>query len=199
MIPDVDDALRALVAEDLLAGAGATVAFDAPTTEWAARRTGPVVNLFLYDVREDLARQRQGEVVERAPDGRPVARRDPPRYFALSYLITAWTSHPTDEHRLLSTLLAGLAAHDELPAGHLAGSLAALGLAVPMSVASPPGDGRALADIWSALGGQLKPSLDLVVTAPLTPARRPAPPPVTERVVAVRERPGPRRPHRRRT
>jgi hypothetical protein len=103
----------------------------------------------------------------------------------LSYLVTAWTNRPTDEHRLLAALLTGLIRYDELPRARLTGSLAALGLAVPMGVAAPPGEGRALADVWTALGGELKPSLDLVVVAPVSAGSTPAAPGVLERAVRV--------------
>ena len=50
-----------------------------------------------------------------------------------------------------------------------------------LSVALPPPEDRAFADVWSALGGELKPSLDLVVTAPVDGGRLfPAGPPVEE-------------------
>jgi hypothetical protein len=39
---------------------------------------------------------------------------------------------------------------------------------VPMTIALPPPEDRSFADVWTALGGELKPSLDLVVTAPLS-------------------------------
>ena len=40
-------------------------------------------------------------------------------------------------------------------------------LPVYIEVGQPASQERSLADIWSALGGELKPSLDLVVTAPI--------------------------------
>ena len=40
-------------------------------------------------------------------------------------------------------------------------------LPVYLEVGQPASQERSLADIWSALGGELKPSLDLVVTAPI--------------------------------
>ena len=40
-----------------------------------------------------------------------------PRRFKLSYLVTAWTQRPEDEHRLLAACLAALIRHDALPAG----------------------------------------------------------------------------------
>ena len=50
-----------------------------------------------------------------------------------------------------------------------------------VSIALPPPKDRSLADVWSALGGELKPSLDLVVTAPFDSQRQiEAGPPVLE-------------------
>jgi hypothetical protein len=57
--------------------------------------------------------------------------------------------------------------HESVPPALLSGSLAALKLPVPMTVALPPPEDRAFADVWTALGGELKPSLDVVVSAPL--------------------------------
>jgi hypothetical protein len=56
--------------------------------------------------------------------------------------------------------------HDHLPLDVLAGRLAGLTLPIPVTVALPPPEDRALSDVWSALGGELKPSLDLVVISP---------------------------------
>ncbi len=93
-------------------------------------------------------------------------RRQPPRWFRLSYLVTAWTKQPQDEHRLLSAVLATLLPHELLAPHELPGALGALGLSVPLSVANLHTESRSLAEIWSALAGELKPSLDLVVTVP---------------------------------
>jgi hypothetical protein len=167
VIHEVDEALHALLTEEVLTGTEVQVVFDAPTREWEARRNAPTVNLFLYDIREEMHHRREGRIEEYDPRGAVVAEHRPPRYFALSYLVTAWTARPQDEHRLLSVLLAGLLGYDLLPPGRLVGSLADLGLTVPVTVAIPPSRDRGLADIWSALGGSLKPSLDLVVTTPI--------------------------------
>ena len=112
-------------------------------------------------------------------NGRIVGRHLPPRHFKLSYLVTAWTQRPEDEHRLLSALLACFLRHDAIPPELLAAPLADLGLPVPLTVGLPPPEDRAFADVWSALGGELKPSLDVVVTAPTdTGQRRETGPPV---------------------
>jgi hypothetical protein len=184
MIHEVDDALRRLVKDEALRGTDIEVAFDAPTKDWSARRNAPTINLYLYDIREDMRRRSRGLVNEYRTDGTVAARHLPPRYVKLSYLLTAWTQRPEDEHRLLSALLACLLRHESVPPGLLAGSLVDLGLPVPMTVALPPPEDRAFADVWTALGGELKPSLDVVVSAPVDPGTAfEAGPPVTEGLV----------------
>jgi hypothetical protein len=181
MIHDVDESLRALVQRDALNGSGVDVAFDAPTKDWVARRNAPVVNLYLYDIREDLSRRDTAWVDVRGDDGRVKERRLPPRRFRLSYLATAWTARPEDEHRLLSSLLSGFLRHEYFPPELLQGALQGEEIPVLLTVALPPEDERKVADTWSALGGELKPSLDIVVTAPLNIARSiEAGPPVLE-------------------
>ncbi|MFE3559763.1 DUF4255 domain-containing protein [Streptomyces sp. NPDC059193] len=181
MIHEVDEVLARLLNGGALAGSGIEVSFEAPTREWAARRNATAVNAYLYDIREDVARRHRGTVPVKDDRGAVLKRRQPPRWFRLSYLLTAWTKQPKDEHRLLSAALATLLPRELIPADELPGSLRALGLSIPVTVAGLHTEARSLAEIWTALGGELKPSLDLVVTAPF-PAypEYDAGPPVTE-------------------
>ena len=181
MIEDVDESLRKVVLRDALRGGDVELSFDAPTREWAARRNTPTVDLYLYDIREDLDRRAVGYERTRGDDGRVVGRRPPPRRFALAYLVTAWTKRPEDEHRLLSAVLSCFLRFDALPEDVLEGSLAGQPFPVLVTVALPPAEDRSLSDLWTALGGELKPSLDLVVTAPVDTGRAvEAGPPVLE-------------------
>ena len=189
MIHDVDESLRALVKRDALNDSGVDVAFDAPTREWVAKRSAPVVDMYLYDIREDTSRRQTSWEDVRDESGRVTGRRLPPRRYRLSYLVTAWTNRPEDEHRLLSAMLACLVQHEYMPAEVLAGSLEGETMPILLTVALPPMEDRSIADVWSAMGGELKPSLDLVVTAPMNIDRTlAAGPPVLEqprlRVVA---------------
>jgi hypothetical protein len=171
MIHEVDESLRRFVRRDALPGNDVDVAFDAPTKDWSSRRTGPVVDLYLYDIREDMRRRHYGEIATLGPNGTVEARNAPPRWFKLSYLVTAWTQRPEDEHRLLSVLLGCFLSRDSLPPDLLAGSLADVSAQIPYTCALPPPQDRALSDVWSALGGELKPSLDLVLVAPFDLSR----------------------------
>jgi hypothetical protein len=171
VIHEVDEALRTLVRREVVNGSGVEVVFDAPTREWSARRNTPTVDVYLYDIREDLRRRERGLINEYNEDGRITERRLPPRYFKFSYLITAWPQRPEDEHRLLAAVLQCFLRYEKLPDETLTGSLRDLGLEVPVTIALPPPQDRSFADVWTALGGELKPSLDIVVSAPTDTGR----------------------------
>jgi hypothetical protein len=184
MIQDVDESLRALVKRDALNGSKADIAFDAPNKEWSSRRNTPTVDLYLYDIREDLE-QRDVMWEDIRGDSRDprfvTERRPPPRRFKLSYLVTAWTQRPEDEHRLLSALLACFLRHPPMPAEALSGTLVDSRQPILLNIALPPPQDRSISDVWSALGGELKASLDLVVNAPFEiKVAIPAGPPVLE-------------------
>ncbi|MFI9611270.1 DUF4255 domain-containing protein [Streptomyces sp. NPDC052023] len=183
MIHEVDEGLRRLLGESGLEASGVEVVFDAPTRDWAARRSAPTVCVFLFDIREDAARRGSGAGEVYDEDGHLVARRSPPRWFELTYLVTAWANRPQDEHRLLSQVLVCLTAHDALPARLRTGTLAELGLPVSLDTAGAGLDAPAASDVWSALGGELKASLGVRVRAPLAGASAAAAPPVTEGLV----------------
>ncbi|MBV9023157.1 MAG: DUF4255 domain-containing protein [Streptomycetaceae bacterium] len=180
MIHEVDEVLKRLL-RSALAGTEIDIAFDAPTRDWAARRNAPTIDAYLYDIREDAHRRERGAMAVRDERGVVLSRRQPPRWFRLSYLVTVWTKRPQDEHRLLSAVLAALLPREMLAPRELTGSLATLGLTVSMTVGGVQSEARSLTDIWSALGGELKPSLDVVFTVPFPAFREhDAAPPVTE-------------------
>ena len=170
MIHDVDQLLEEIVRRDALNGSAVELVFDAPTKDWVARRNAPAVDLYLYDIREDV--DRRVPAWEDVTEGERVTdRRLPARRYRLAYLVTAWTQRSEDEHRLLSALLSCFIRNAMIKASDLKGSLAEADLPVYLDVAMPPSQDRSLADVWSALGGELKPSLDVVVTAPLIVGR----------------------------
>ena len=148
-----------------------TIAFDRPDEEWASKQNAPTINLYLYDVSENLVRREVVYEEIRNDDGRVIERRPPPRRFDLAYLVSAWTQRVEDEHRLLNTLLECLLAHETMPPGHLAASLADQPLPIRIVAGRPRPETRKAPDVWSAVGGPLKPSVDLLVTAPFVTDR----------------------------
>jgi hypothetical protein len=138
------------------------VVFDAPDGDWAAGVSRPTVDLYLWDVRPNMAEREYGEEVLAEANGRRF-RRDPLPRVDCRYLVTAWTTEVRDEHSLLGDVLAALLLHKVIAAEHLRSPFA--GLRPLPSIILRSGDGSENSDFWSALGGQLKPGLDLVVTA----------------------------------
>jgi hypothetical protein len=171
MINEVDEALRTLVKAEVVNGADVEVLFDAPNREWASRRNTPTVDLYLYDIREDTRRRAAGMIERRDEEGKVLDRRALPRYFKLAYLITAWTQRPEDEHRLLSAILACFLRFDVMPEFALPPFLQELGMPLGIQIAYPPPENRQISDVWSSLGGDLKPSVDLVITMAIHPDR----------------------------
>lgn len=181
MINEVDAGIRALIRRDAVNGGEVEVAFDAPTTEWASKRSAPTVDVYLFDIREDVNRRLVELEPVRDEDGAVIGRRRPPRRYRLSYLITAWTQRPEDEHRLLSSVLHAFLPHEELPKDVLEGALADEPQPIYLTIGHPPPAERSIGEIWSAMGGELKPSLELVLSAPFVVGElREAGPPVEE-------------------
>ena len=120
MIDDLDRTIRELLNQELprVQAGQVDVAFFPPNRDW--RREGSALNFFLYDVRENAAlRQHQwqevrtGEPGARAADHQVQLRRTPLRLDCF-YMVTAWSTDPIDEHRLLTECLIALARYPVL-------------------------------------------------------------------------------------
>jgi hypothetical protein len=186
MIADVDASLRSLLRATALHDSKLDVVFDAPTREWSEHLAGSAVNAYLWEVREDVTRRQNDWQDVRNDEGRIVGRRPPLHRYRLRYLLTAWGGSTTDEHRLLSSVLASLADEQAIPADHVSGDLVEEGLPVFITVALPADQDNPPWDLWGALGIAPRPALDLVVTAPLPrPATLPSAAPVRERHITV--------------
>jgi hypothetical protein len=138
------------------------IAFDAPDKEWGVSVTKPTINLYLWDVRRNVAEAESGTQV--VTDAAGQARRTGPKpRIDCRYLISAWTSDVRDEHALLGSVLAAVLPQTEIGEQFLDPRYAGVRPIPAIKVASAGDDDKS--DFWSALGGQLKPGLDLLVTA----------------------------------
>ena len=185
MIGEIDDAIRALVKASDGIAADIDVALDAPTKDWAARRNAPTVDLFLYDIREDTRRREYG-FSSSATTAVIVTQRTPGAALLQAVLPRDGVDAATRGRAPAARCAAALLPAVRRPARpFVVETLAETGLPCSLTVALPPPEDRAFADVWSALGGELKPSLDLVVTAPVARGLSyPAGPPVTAGVEA---------------
>jgi hypothetical protein len=175
VIQDVDATLERLLAGELAAAApkeGFQVTFGPPTDADEKRTSKPRVNLYLHDVRENLDLRDESFHVSRKP-GENEAKRFPGAVtMDLSYLVTVHSDgDPVAEHKFLSDVLGVLFRARSVPEKYLAESLRPGGPnAMSLTVAQP--DHPAHNDppsLWQALGGRLRPTLGLVVTARFNP------------------------------
>jgi hypothetical protein len=161
-LADLDEALRTLLRRELERHGfeGVDIAFDAPATDWSAKLTNPTVNLFLYDLRENVEAAEVSTRDVRLNGATMTA--PPPMRLEITYSITAWTKAVQDEHRLLSQVLAILFSHVSLPRDLLEGRLAGASLfrTIETEVGRPKEE---KADFWTSIGGRYKASIDYAV------------------------------------
>jgi hypothetical protein len=170
MIDDLDKSIENLLRRDLpsafLEQVG--ISFDAPDKDFPPSSIRPpAIDLFLYDIRENLELRDTQWILERMSNGTATRSRSPVR-IDCSYLITAWGSESSstramDEHRLLSEVIRVLVRYPSLPEFALQGSLRGQGPPLPSS-SLQPGRPQNLAEVWQALGGKPKAALNYTVT-----------------------------------
>ena len=150
---------------------GAVIQFDRPAEGEYEPASPRALNLFLYDVREDMEMRTNEPVVTRS-DGEATIQR-PPLRVACSYLVTAWPSGtasedekltpPLREQRLLGEALQVLSQYPTIPAPLLQGSLAGQTTPLPMLVAQADGL-KDPSEFWTAIKGKLRPSITVTLT-----------------------------------
>src|SRR5260370_12526339 len=121
MIDDLDKTIEELLKRELPASLvqQVSITFATPDSKFPPTSvTLPAVNLFLYDIRENLE-LRDVEWTIDSNNGTPVRKRPLVR-LDCSYLVTAWpnpASNPAapDGHRLLPEVMRGLMRHRTIP------------------------------------------------------------------------------------
>ena len=139
------------------------IAFDRPDDGFKPAQT--TVDLFLFDVRENMELRSNEPTIERL-NGQAVIHRAPMRV-ACTYLVTAWPVGGTDlvlqEQRLLAQVLQVLSSYPIIPATYLKGKLAGQEPPLPM-MASHPEELKNPAEFWTAIGNKMRASLTVAVT-----------------------------------
>jgi hypothetical protein len=168
MIHEVTESLEAFLKQPGLQPPlrDAAIRFDRPTDPYALDQT--TVNLFLFEVRENLE-LRSNESVTRRVGGQSFV--EPPAYRAnCLYLVTAWpvgiTDLPKQEHQLLAQVLQLIAGAPVIPPAFLTPQLQLQEPTLPMMVVQSDG-ARNPADFWAAIGNRIKASFVVSVTVSL--------------------------------
>src|SRR3954464_12442121 len=122
-LADLDEALRTLLRRELERHGfeGVEIAFDAPATDWSAKLTNPTVNLFLYDLRENIA---QADTTPRdiRVNGNTFTA-PPPLRPEVTLSVPGGARGVEDDPPLPSRVLAILFSHVQIPSDLLEGRL----------------------------------------------------------------------------
>ena len=173
MISDVDEALRNLILDSLtVSRQNVDIKFDLPSRDWASRLNRPTIDLFLFDIRENL-RLRGAEQYRQIPrdDGKVEIRRNPVRV-DLRYLLSAWTKDPEDEHLLLSDALVTLLRNPVIPDKYASEQMRSQQFATILDAAvyqPEHGPTEKATEIWGVIGNDIHAGFIVTVTITVDP------------------------------
>jgi hypothetical protein len=186
VIAEADQALAVLLKTKVIGNAAIAITFDPPNRPWIQSLTGPAVNLFLYDIKENASRREVMYEKVLGEGGVVVARRPPPR-FDLHYTVTAWAPKVVVEHKILAAVLRCLGSMTVLPREVLPAALAELPYEVLVNTES-----GARRSMFINMGGDLKAGFEITVTVPMPglPDLPAAPPVQQQATVTVNPVPG---------
>lgn len=170
MFEDLDKTLEQLLTRELPPAIleTASISFVAPDADFPPQGAPlPSINLFLYDIHENMELRSPEWNQERRADGTVLQQRAPVRVDC-SYLITAWPSDASpqpavDEHKMLGAVLKVLIRYPVLPDAFLFGSLAKQEPPLP-AITIHQSQLQSWGDFWQAIGSKPKAALQYTVT-----------------------------------
>ncbi len=173
MIAEVDEVLRKLLTREIdIQKNEVEITFDQPRREWSSRLSKPTINLFLFDIRENLRlRVAEQYTTITRPDGNAEVRRNPVR-IDLRYLMTAWVKDAEDEHLLLSSALMGLLRNPFLPEDLLTENFKKQPVSIPVDIANfqpEIGPVDKFTELWGVLDNEMRPGILVTVTLSVDP------------------------------
>ncbi len=168
MLQDVDKTLENILRErGKIPKSDIDVSFDQPTGEWSAGVSRPTINIYCFDVRENLKLRRPDYNVQK--NGRGARYTRPPSRIDLSYLVTSWARKTEDQHALLWRSLHTLKSVQAIRPEDAHGQVRDQQHEIPVWVAdmSIIGQRYNITDIWSVMDNQMKLGFLLVLTVDL--------------------------------
>jgi hypothetical protein len=170
MIELLDEALRQILIDELNIRSGEIdIQYRQPNKDWSSRLSRPTINIFLYDIRENVKlRQHSPQYMEMGRVGSLVSQQLRPMQINVYYLITAWANEPEDEHRMLGRILMALYRHPYLTDQYRIGDLRDQPGRIEILAAQP----ELLNDatlFWSAMDNQMRAGIVCQVAMALDP------------------------------
>lgn len=173
LLASLNSSLKTLITKELDNTPLCTVdiKFAPPNKDFQSQVTKPTVNIFLYDIRENLElRTHQSIVVKDNTRTDLAPLQICPKHVSFSYILTAWTKseNNSDIDVILSLLLEKLLYFSELPEKYLDDSINTL-KPLPKIQILHPTFLQGIGEFWQALEGQPKPLIHCTITAPIYP------------------------------
>lgn len=190
MFGELDEALKQMLLREMqVKPSDVGIEFTVPNRKWSAKVTRPTLNLFLYDVRENLDLKDTVPFV-RPEDERRVTQTKPPLRMDLAYMVTAWAGEVFDEHQLLARAAVAFMRNPTVPNDLLEEGVTAVGYPLYLRLLKPD-DRVQPADLWNVLDNDLHPFLGLVVTVAVDTLEAWTGPAVRTKLIRVQPRGGP--------
>lgn len=174
MINSIDRTIERLFRE-FLPEEDFNISFSMPNKEWFSKLSGnkPVVNIYLYDIRENLQLRSNEWNINRESDGK-YSKEPPLTRLDLFYLVTVWSPDLSDgieeEHYLLSLIFSNLFKYSKIPPQMFYRDLKKIKPLpeIPISVATQDAfKEQGIGQFWSTMELGWKPAVYLTVTAPV--------------------------------
>jgi len=142
------------------------IEFEQPTGEWSATLSRPTLNMWCFDIRENV-KLRNRDLNRRVQDGRTALTSKYPRRMDLAYMVTAWARKVEDEHQLLWRSLKVFRSNPRIPRAQCAGELRYQSFDVPLMTADMSDVPFNMTDLWSVLDNRMKLGFIAVATVEL--------------------------------
>jgi hypothetical protein len=191
MIAELDEAIRELLYKEIpLRKNEVDIVFDQPKREWSARLTKPTINMYLFDLKENVDLRGSEQWSRKDLDNGMVELHRNPVRVDLEYLITAWAKEVLDEHRLLSNVLILLLRTPRLENEYLPEALR--DPIVPVRLEAVQTDVLANpSTLWNTLDNVFKPGIRLKVTLSIDPHKPLIVPAVSTTEISFKQNPDP--------
>jgi len=163
------------------------VSFAKPTRDWAAGLTRPTINCWFFQVEENVNLRSMEQTLdspqrkktlqeskrsEKYPNEVTIAKiRYAPRRFDFSYLVTAWSNEPEDEHKLLWRALNLFNQNHVVMTDGLVEDLDNQPYDIPIVVSKTADIGINMTDLWSVLDNYMHPGFIITSTLALAPRK----------------------------
>jgi len=191
MIYELNETLKELLLREMPVRKGdIEIQFDLPKREWSSRLNKPTLNIFMYDVLENIELRGSEQWTQTDNgDGTVSLHRNPVRV-NFYYLITSWAKEIQDEQQLLSTALTTLLRQAIIPEDLLPESLQNQPVPIRLEVLQNKSLAK-MSDFWSTIENDPHPGIRLTVTLTIDPYKPITSPRVATSEVRFRQVPSP--------